>query len=208
MGRQSYESSTKEHEPMNEDKERKDGAGHGAPETEHRPSDRPEGRRAPTTGGSHLMTPALWMGDPFGMVRRFAEDIDRVFENFRFGGGSPARGFGHAASAWTPQVECFRRGDRLVIRADLPGLSKDDIHVELKDDAITIHGERKHEHEEKHEGYFRSERSYGSFMRTIPLPQGVDAEKADASYRDGVLEITLPAPRQEERGGRRIQVKG
>ena len=80
--------------------------------------------------------------------------------------------------------------------------------MEVTDDAITIQGERHQEHEERREGYYHTERSYGSFCRRIPLPDGVDADKADASFRDGVLEVTMPAPRRQATQPRRLEVKG
>jgi HSP20 family protein len=82
---------------------------------------------------------------------------------------------------------------QLMVRADLPGLTKDDVKVEMTNDMLTISGERKKEIEEKREGFYRSERSYGSFYRQIPLPEGVQTEKANAIFRNGVLEITMPA---------------
>jgi HSP20 family protein len=163
---------------------------------------------------------------PFTLMQRMAEDMDRLFEQFGFGrtglGLMPQfRSFGstfdddlgsnRSASGlntvWTPQVETFRRGDQLVIRADIPGVKKDDVHVEIENDLLTISGERREEHEEDREGYYRSERSYGQFYRAIPLPEGVTGDRCEASFKDGVLEVTLPAPRQEERKARRIQVK-
>ena len=95
---------------------------------------------------------------------------------------------------WSPQVEVFEREGQLVLRADLPGLTKEDVKVEVTNEAINISGERKSEHEEKREGYYRSERSYGSFYRSIPLLEGVNAEDANATFRNGVLEITMQAP--------------
>jgi len=92
-----------------------------------------------------------------------------------------------------------------VIRADLPGLSKDDVNVEMNDDAITISGERRNENEEQREGYYRSERSYGSFYRQIPLPEGVNPKDAQATFRDGVLEITLKAPQLKSQK-RRLEI--
>ena len=85
-------------------------------------------------------------------------------------------------------------------------LTRDDINVELSDNGITIEGERKNEHEEKREGYYRSERSYGKFYRRIPLPEGIDPRNANASFNDGVLEITMPAPKREERKSRRLEI--
>jgi len=91
------------------------------------------------------------------------------------------------------------------VRADLPGLTKDDVKVELTDEALTISGERKAEKEEKREGFFRSERSYGIFYRQIPLPQGVDADKATATFTNGVLEVTIQVPKSEARG-RKLEI--
>jgi HSP20 family protein len=141
-------------------------------------------------------------------MRWFADEWDRFFDDFGLGrglmmpwlfggrrGGSLSRGLGMDLAAWWPQMEVFRRDNNLVVRADLPGLSKDDIQVEVRDDAITIQGERRQEHEDE----YHSERSYGSFFRNIPLPEGVEASKAEANFRDGVLEITMPAPRGAEK---------
>jgi HSP20 family protein len=93
-----------------------------------------------------------------------------------------------------------------VVRADLPGLSKDDVKVDVNEDRITIQGERKKQHEEEHEGVYRSERSYGSFYRQIPLPPGTMSDQAEAVFHDGVLEITMPAPPESARRGRRLEI--
>ena len=161
--------------------------------------------------------PSLMAGSPFAFMRRFSEEMDRLFEDFGFGRGLAVpsfgrdlmpRGFGEfGQGAWSPQVEVFERGGQLVVRADLPGLNKDDVKVEVTDDAITISGERKSEHEERGEGFYRSERSYGSFYRQIPLPEGVSGDDAAATFNNGVLEITMQAPQREERRGRQLQIK-
>ena len=117
------------------------------------------------------------------------------------------RGLQTAGSAWAPQVETFRRGDNLVIRADIPGVKKDDVKLEIEHDMLTISGERREEHEEKRDDYYRSERTYGQFYRAIPLPEGVNTEKCNATFNDGVLEVTLPAPKAEERKAKQIQIK-
>lgn len=109
-------------------------------------------------------------------------------------------------AVWSPQVEIFERDNKLVVRADLPGLNKDDIRVELQDNVLTIEGERRQEREEEKEGYHRSERSYGSFYRSIPLPEGTTGQNVKASFRDGVLEVTMDAPKRPERKGRRIEI--
>jgi len=149
---------------------------------------------------------------PFSFMRRFSEDMDRLLGDFGVGGGLASgfgREFGRLAdlegSIWSPQVEAFEREGKLIVRADLPGLTKDDINVEITDDAIKIRGERRQEKEENEEGYYRSERSYGSFYREIALPSRVNREEANATFRNGVLEITMPAPAREP-SSRRIEI--
>lgn len=106
--------------------------------------------------------------------------------------------------AWAPQVDVFQKNNELTIKVDLPGLKKDEVTVDISDDALTIHGERRRESEEEREGFYRSERSYGSFYRVIPLPEGAITEQAKAAFRDGVLEITMPAPPATK--GRRLEI--
>src|SRR5258705_9383159 len=150
------------------------------------------------------LVPAVW-ASPFSFMRRFGEDMDSLFEEFGFGRGLMPQGLAQMAD-WSPQIEITERDGQLIVRADLPGLSKDDVQVELRDDAILIRGQRKQDREEKREGYYRSERSYGSFYRQIPLPKGVKTENATATFHDGVLEITMPAPQGEARG-RQLQIQ-
>jgi HSP20 family protein len=159
-------------------------------------------------GGNYGLSPSA-QPSPFSFMRRFGEEMDRLFEDFGFGGlgrglmSSDIGGLGR--TAWSPQIEMFEREGKLVVRADLPGMNKDDVKVDLEDDAITIQGERKSEHEENREGYYRTERSYGSFSRTIPLPEGVNGEDAKASFRNGVLEIVMEGPKRK--GGRRLDIE-
>lgn len=117
------------------------------------------------------------------------------------------RGTPSLQSLWTPQVEIFERGNNLVVRADLPGLSRDDVDVELDEDALIIRGHRHNEVEDDRDGYYRSERSYGSFYRAIPLPDGIDVSSCNASFKDGVLEVTLPKPQDRPSRARRIDVR-
>jgi HSP20 family protein len=109
---------------------------------------------------------------------------------------------------WAPQIESFQRGDEFVVRADLPGMQQKDITVEIKDDAIVIEGERSNEREERDEGYYSTERSYGRFCRMIPLPEGAIADSAKATFKNGVLEVVLQAPPHEVSRGRRIEIEG
>ncbi len=147
---------------------------------------------------------------PFALMRRFSEQMDNLFADFGLGQGWLAptleRGTNMAQGFWSPQVEVFERGKNIVVRADLPGLTKDEVNVEIADDGITIEGERKNENEKKGEGYYRSERTYGKFSRRVPLPDGVKADDAQATFRDGVLEITMPTTTREQRKSRKLQI--
>ena len=155
---------------------------------------------------------------PFGLMRQISDSMDQIFQNFGLGslgapaglwGREPSRGLSRSGGGfWAPQVELFQRGDQLVVRADLPGLSPDDVHVDIEDDVLTIQGERRNEYESggEEQGFYRSERSYGTFFRAIQLPEGVNADNAQASFQDGVLEVKVPLPQSEQRRGRRIPI--
>jgi HSP20 family protein len=153
-----------------------------------------------------------FLGDTLGFMRHFDEEMSRMFGDFGFG---PRRwmpaGLARLADLpgrlWTPDIEVFEREGKLHVRADLPGVAKENVAVEILDNFLIIKGERKHEHEEKQEGYYRSERSYGSFMRRIPLPKGVDASTAVATCQEGVLEIVLDLPKREEAAGTKIEIR-
>jgi len=88
--------------------------------------------------------------------------------------------------------------EHLVLRADLPGLAEEDVALEIKDGVLTLSGERKAEHEEKSEGFYRVERSFGSFSRSLTLPQGIDAEQVAAEFDHGVLEVRIPKPAERK----------
>jgi HSP20 family protein len=147
----------------------------------------------------------LWYG-PFSMMRRMQEDMDRMFGGFGRGRGWMAPWTDVEGADWTPAIEAFQRGDEFVIRADVPGLSRDDLSVEIGDDAVTVRGERKYDHKEEREGVYRSERAYGSFYRVVPLPEGAVTESAKANFKEGVLEIVVKAPPHEVRRGRRLEI--
>jgi len=147
---------------------------------------------------------------PFAWMRQMQDQLDRAFSSIWSGSGttsswSPDNVFG--PSDWSPAIDMFQRGNDLVIRADVPGLSKDDITVDIADDQVTIRGERRYDHEEDRDGVFRSERSYGSFCRVVPLPQGAIADSAKATFNNGVLEVVVQAPSFDVRRGRRVEIK-
>jgi len=182
-----------------------------------RPS--PSPRRTDLEQGSDVFSQlnSLAGASPFTMMRRMMEDMDRLFSPFattqaprgqqgvQRGGQRPLQPL--SRGLWAPQVELFERGSNLVVRAELPGLSREDVDVEVDDDALVIRGERHNDVEDEHDGYYRSERSYGSFFRAIPLPEGVDASSCNASFKDGVLEVTLPKPTPQVSKAKKINVR-
>src|SRR5690349_11359756 len=124
----------------------------------------------------------------FPLFQRLSRELDAMFNSF----GIEKTFTEPVTAVWTPDVEMFTKDNELIIRADVPGLKKEDISIELTEDSLLLKGERKFEKEQKKEGYYRTERTYGSFYRTLPLPEGVKIENAKAQVHDGVLEITVP----------------
>jgi HSP20 family protein len=128
------------------------------------------------------------------------DEMDRMFEGLPL--ARTAFAPWRAELSFVPPLEIVEKNHALVVKADLPGLKKEDVKVELVPEGITITGERKEEKEEKKEGYFRTERLYGSFERFVPLPEGALLDKAVALFKDGVLEVTVPlgaAPKPESK---------
>jgi HSP20 family protein len=139
-----------------------------------------------------------------------SEEMNQLFESIGGTGSAPARQpgsseFGIAAPLLVPHIEVQQRGNELVVRADLPGLRPEDINVTVDRGLLTISGERRQEDREEREGFIRSEVSYGTFLRTIPLPDGADESRVAATFRNGVLEITIPVSEREQ--GRKVQVQ-
>ena len=128
----------------------------------------------------------------------FSREIDRVFDAF-FGQTDQAR-------RWVPPVDLVEVESHFVLKADLPGLSEGDVNIEVQDGTLTISGERKAEHEQREKGWYRIERSFGRFSRSLSLPDGVDPDRIQASFSHGVLEVRIPKP--EERKPRRIEIAG
>ncbi len=154
------------------------------------------------------------LATPFEFFNRMTEEMDRAFDWMWRDFGFPRRswlprtllGSRAGGDVWAPRVEAFEKGDRFIVRAELPGVKKEDVQVELADDALTIRGERREEHEEEREGYYHSEREYGHFYRAIPLPEGAIGESAQASFRDGILEVTMQAAPSQAGRGRRLEI--
>jgi HSP20 family protein len=141
---------------------------------------------------------ALVRWEPARELGTLQGEMNRLFNAF-FEGGD-----GDAARRWAPAMDLVESDNHPVLRADLPGVSEDDVRIEVKDNVLTISGERREEHEEKRDGYHRMERAFGSFARSLSLPEGVDADRIEASFDKGVLEVRIPKP--EERKARRISI--
>ena len=160
-----------------------------------------------------------FLKNPWEFIQYMQDEMDRDFPTTGSRPGAPdslrypgsARNAQRAATAesrtvWTPVMESFRRGNDLVVRAELPGLRTDDIDVSVQDDTLVIAGERKQQHENIDEGSYRSERRYGSFQRALPLPDGVNEEQISASFSDGVLEVRLPLPEPARKTARKVKI--
>ena len=131
---------------------------------------------------------ALVRWDPIRELDSLQGDMNRLFD--RFFEGRP----GNGGRRWIPAMDLVETDENLVVRADLPGMSEGDVEIEIKDNVLTVSGERKAEHEEKGEGFHRVERSFGRFGRSLTLPRGVEADAVKAEFTDGVLEIRIPKP--------------
>jgi len=140
--------------------------------------------------------------EPFYALQR---DMNRLFNEF-FSDFS-LRPFGEAWSGFKPSVDVAETDREIKITAELPGLDNNDIEVKLANDILTISGEKKQEKEDKDKNYYRLERSYGSFQRSIPLPPGVETDKVDATFNKGVLTITLPKAAATQSDVKKIPVK-
>lgn len=137
----------------------------------------------------------------FPLFHRLSREFDEMFN--RFGLEKPF--FEDMASMWTPELEMVTKDNALLVKLDVPGMKKEDITLEVTEDHLIVRGERKQEKEEKKEGFFRTERSYGSFYRAVPLPEGVKYELAKATMHDGVLEISMPMAKVEEKA-RKLEI--
>lgn len=158
--------------------------------------------------------PSLWgRGGPFELVRRLDEDMDRLFRQFWGGARGLARGApggGDVPQIWMPQLEMCERDGKLHVFADLPGMKKEDVKLSIDGDQLVIEGERRSGHDDTSQqqgGFFHTERSYGSFYRAISLPDGVDPATADASFKDGVLDVSFDAPKAQQPKSRRLEIR-
>jgi len=153
------------------------------------------------------MPMALVRWRPFRELELFRREIDRLFDEL-FEREFPApRRAREIARVFAPAVDMYEKDDEIVLKAELPGMNRDDINIELTEDAITLSGEIKREEEVKEADYYCAERTYGRFSRTIDLPVKVNIEKAEATYKDGILEIRLPKAEEAKRKEIKLKVK-
>jgi HSP20 family protein len=148
---------------------------------------------------------ALVRWDPIREIDSLQGEMNRLFSSFfetpttRDGGNGTA-----TAHRWIPAMDLVETGEHFVLKADLPGMDEGDVNIEIENDVLTVSGERKTAHEEKHEGYYRLERATGAFSRSLTLPEGIDAERVTATFHNGVLEVRVPKPAQVK--PRRVQI--
>ncbi|MGQ9920784.1 MAG: Hsp20/alpha crystallin family protein [Desulfobacca sp.] len=139
---------------------------------------------------------------PFREITRLRSEMDRLWDDY-FGSGR--KGLRPTEGTWLPSVDVSETADKVVVKAEVPGMDAKDIDISLSGDLLTIKGEKKTEREEKEENYHLVERSYGSFSRSLRLPVAVDADKIEATYKQGVLTITCP--KKEEAKAKLIEIK-
>src|ERR1044072_4751708 len=146
---------------------------------------------------------AIVRWEPLRELASIQNEMNRLFVTV-FDAPAPG-GNGGTLRRWMPAMDLVETEDHFVLKADLPGLTEGDVNVEVEDNVLTVSGERKAEHEDKREGYVRVERSYGTFRRSLTLPEGIDPEAVQASFENGVLEVRIPKP--EERKPRKVSIQ-
>jgi HSP20 family protein len=137
---------------------------------------------------------AIVRWDPTRELDSLQGEMNRLFSTFF---DSPTKAGGNGGSRrWIPSMDLVETQDHFVLKADLPGMSENEVNIELENNVLTISGERKTEHEEQHEGYYRLERATGTFSRALTLPEGIDADAVTAAFDNGVLTVRIPKPEQ------------
>jgi HSP20 family protein len=139
---------------------------------------------------------AIIRWEPARELQTIQQEMNRLFGTFFDGEGVTAEN--GLARRWIPPMDLVEDDDSFILRADLPGVREDDVNVELEDNVLTVSGERRAEHEERKEGYRRVERASGRFSRSLTLQEGVDAERVEARFEHGVLEVRIPKPEQRK----------
>jgi len=178
------------------------------------------GERGVTAARNRAMSgysPSAWES-PVTILQHMSEEMDRLFDIFFQRGLGPRSSSmsssslmpslatqGATRSVWAPEMDIYEDKGELKIVADLPGMKKEDVQIEFRDGMLIIEGERRDVHEDKTNGFRRTERHYGKFYRTVLLPDGVNPDEAKATFKNGELVITLPAPKRPM--GRRLDIE-
>ena len=136
---------------------------------------------------------ALIRWEPVRELNTLQSEMNRLFNTIF---DTPVPNETAGVRRWIPAMDLVETDNDFVLRADLPGVAEGDVNIELEDNVLTVSGERKSEHEERKEGYYRVERASGRFSRSLTLPEGVDADAIKASFEKGVLEIRIPKPEE------------
>lgn len=183
-------------------------------------SNGPKVATPPARGVKPAVAPAPMREPPLAMMHRFAEEIDRVFEDFGLSLGVRLPAFlsrGHellrretglVPAFWSPRVDVLEMKGQFIVRVDLPGVTLDQVKVATTDDMLTIQGERRQTKAQEQEGYRYNECRHGSFYRMIPLPAGADPTKTTATFANGVLEVVMPVPEHEPPKARAVEIHG
>ena len=148
---------------------------------------------------------ALVRWEPLREMATLQNEMNRLFGTFFDTPTTAMNGNTTHVRRWIPAMDLVETDEHFVLRADLPGLTEQDVNIELEDRVLTVSGERKAEHEEKQEGFYRVERATGSFSRSLTLPEGVEADAISATFDKGVLEVRIPKP--EQRKPRRVAIQ-
>jgi HSP20 family protein len=146
---------------------------------------------------------AIVRWDPFRDLAGLQERMNDLFDRAVWRRGTEEEGL--AAGAWAPAVDIYETEEKVVLKAELPGLKKEDIDIQVRDNTLTLKGEKKFEKEVKQENYHRVERSYGTFQRSFTLPNIIKQSGIEATFKDGILEVSLP--KAEEAKPKQIQVQ-
>jgi HSP20 family protein len=148
---------------------------------------------------------ALVRWEPVRELTSLQNEMNRLFNTFFDTPTTGNGGNGATLRRWIPPMDLVETDEHFVLKADLPGLDEGDVNIEVEDNVLTVSGERNAEHEDKREGYVRVERAYGSFRRSLTLPEGIDPEAVTASFEKGVLEVRIPKP--EQRKPRKVAIQ-
>jgi HSP20 family protein len=147
---------------------------------------------------------ALIRWEPVRELNSIQNEMNRLFNTFFDSPANTSSREGHTLQRWIPPMDLVETENDFVLRADLPGLAEGDVNIELENNVLTLSGERKAEHEDRKEGYYRVERSWGTFSRSLTLPDGVDPDAVQAHFERGVLEVRIPKP--EARKPRKVAI--